>query len=109
MKHILPNEPREGELHAVVETFGRTFELRYGYYEACDRDGPPDVLYPNFKEEPQYTDEGCPFVTRMQDACPHYSSKKRRCTDSTCGECSYFHRGEDWFGICTCPHNRRNE
>ena len=28
-------EPREGELHAVVETFGCTFELRYGLYEVA--------------------------------------------------------------------------
>ena len=100
-------EPREGELCRVVQTFGRSFELRYGYYEDCDRGGPPDVLYPNFKNDPQYTDEGYPFVTRMQDACPHYCSRRKRCPDSVCGECNYFRRGEDWFGICTCIHNRR--
>lgn len=103
------DQPKEGDLHAVVETFGHTFELRYGYYESCDRDGPPDVIYPNFQANPQYTAEGQPFVTRMQDACSHYTSNKRKCPDSTCGECGYFHRGEDWFGICRCPHNRRNE
>lgn len=103
--HTAP--PQEGDLHAVVETFGCTFELRYGYYEECDRVGPPDVLYPNFKAEPQFTAEGLPFVTRMQDACPYYTSKKKKCPDSSCGDCGYFRPGEDWFGLCDCPHNRR--
>ena len=30
----------EGELYKVVTTFGKTFELRYGYYEECDRQSP---------------------------------------------------------------------
>jgi hypothetical protein len=45
----------------------------------------------------------------MQDACPHYCAGRKRDADSACGECRYFCRGEDWFGICKCPHNRRNE
>ena len=98
--------PREGDLYAVIQTFGSTFELRYGYYESCDRDGPPDVIYPNFKEQPQYAADGKPFVTRMQDACSHYCARHKRHPDSTCADCKYFQRGEDWIGICKCPHNR---
>lgn len=101
--------PREGDLYAVIQTHGCTFELRYGYYEECDRTGPPDVIYPNFKENPQYAPDGKPFVTRMQDACPHYCARRARDPDSTCGDCSYFRPGEDWFGLCACIHNKRNE
>ena len=101
--------PKEGELYKVVTTFGNTFELRYGYYEDYERENPtvePMPIYPNFKEEPLYTDEGLPFVTMMQDACPHYKGEKKRTPDSTCDECKYFSHGEDWFGICTCPKNK---
>ena len=102
----------EGELYKVVTTFGKTFELRYGYYEECDRQSPlcdPVVIYPDFTKEPVYTDEGMPFVTMMQDACPYYNGEKKRTADSTCDECKYFGHGEDWFGICTCPKNKKNE
>ena len=109
MNRASADEPKEGDLHAVVQTFGHTFELRYGYYEACDRDGSPDVLYPNLKENPCYSEEGYPLVTRMQDACPHFVTRQKRHTDHVCGECNYFCRGEDWFGICRCPRNIRSE
>lgn len=107
-------EHKEGELYKVVTTFGKTFELRYGYYEECDRQSPlcdPIVIYPDFTKGPVYTDEGTPFVTMMQDACGSYSGEAKRTADTTCAECKYFGRGEDWIGICACPHNgeRKNE
>ena len=37
--------PKEGDLYKVVNTYGRTFELRYGYYGECDRKYDPDVIY----------------------------------------------------------------
>ena len=101
--------PKEGDLYKVVNTYGRTFELRYGYYGERDRKYDPDVIYPDFIKEPVYTDDGTPFVTMMQDACPYYKGEKKRTADSTCDECKYFGHGEDWFGICTCPKNKKNE
>ena len=104
--------PTEGELYKVVTVFGKTFELWYGYYEDFERENPtvePMPIYPNFRKEPLYTDEGEPFVTMMQDACPYYKGEKKRTADSTCDECKYFGHGEDWFGICTCPKNKKNE
>lgn len=103
-----PEEPahREGELYKTVTTFGRTFELRYGYYEECDRQNPlcePVVLYPDFRKEPAYTEEGAPFVTVMQDACRSYRGDAAHTPDTTCAECRYFRQGEEWFGICTRP------
>ena len=102
--------PKEGDLYKVVNTYGRTFELKYGYYEECDRHSPlvrsPVPIYPDFTKEPVYTDDGTPFVTMMHDVCPFYKGEKKRTPDSTCDECKYFKHGEDWFGICTCPKNK---
>ena len=102
--------PKEGDLYKVVNTHGKTFELRYGYYEERDRQSPlckPVVIYPDFTKEPVYTDEGTPFVTLIQDACKNYRGDAKRTSDTTCAECMYFRRGEEWFGICTCPRNEK--
>jgi len=105
---VLPNTThKEGDLYKVVTTFGKTFELRYGYYGDCDRRYEPDVIYPDFIIEPVYTDEGTPFVTMIQDACGSYKGAVKRSPDTTCSECKYFQRGEEWFGLCTCPKNRK--
>lgn len=106
--HATPHT--EGELYKVVTTFGKTFELRYGYYGDKDRSNPlcdPVILYPDFTVTPLYTDDGAPFVTMMQDACPHYTGAGARTRDTACEECSHFRRGEEWFGICTCGANQR--
>ena len=107
----IQEEPKhnEGELYRVVTTFGKTFELRYGYYGEKDRQNPlckPVPIYPDFQREPIYTDEGKPFVTMMQDACKNYKGDSKRTSDTTCAECKYFERGEEWFGVCKCPYNR---
>ncbi|MBQ8850452.1 MAG: hypothetical protein IJ011_08995 [Clostridia bacterium] len=102
--------PREGDLYRTVTTFGRPFELRYGYYEECDKESPlcdPVPIYPDFTREPLYTDDGEPFVTMMQDACESYKGEAKRTADTTCEECANFKRGEEWFGICQCPKNKR--
>ena len=104
--------PSEGEIYKNVETFGRRFELKYGYYDDKDRQSPlcePTVIYPDFINQPIYTDNGEPFVTVMQDACRHYRGGAKRTADTTCSECKYFTQGEDWFGICICTKNRKTE
>ena len=105
-------EHKEGELYRVVQTFGRTFELRYGYYEEKDRQNPlckPAVIYPDFVRDPMYTEDGKPFVTLIQDACPRFDGAAARTADSTCAECRHFLRGEEWFGLCGCPENRERK
>ena len=104
--------PKEGDLYKVVTVFGKTFELWYGYYEDYERENPtvePMPIYPNFRKEPLYTDEGEPFVTMMQDACKSYIGDAKRTPDTTCCECKYFQQGEDWIGICLCPKNKNCE
>ena len=103
--------PREGELYKVVTAYGKTFELRYGYYEECDRANPlcePSVIYPDFLREPVYTDNGEPLATVVQDACDSYRGEAKRTGDTTCAECKYFQCGEDWIGLCTCSKNKRD-
>ena len=103
--------PKEGDLYKVVNTFGRTFEIRYGYYGECDRNNPllkgPVPIYPDLLKEPVYTDEGEPLVTMMQDACESYCGNAKRTPDTTCEDCKYFNRGEEWFGVCKHPKNKR--
>ena len=106
------NAPREGELYRVVETFGKSFELRYGFYEERDRQSPlcePAIIYPDFIREPLFTETGEPFVTVMQDACGYYQGSSKRTPDSTCAECKHFRQGEEWFGICSCRERKRRE
>ena len=101
---------KEGDLYKVITTYGKTFELRYGYYEECDRQNPlckPVVIYPDFLKEPVYTEEGMPLVTMMQDACEKYIGKNEKTPDTSCADCQYFQRGEEWFGVCTCQKNKK--
>ena len=106
------NTPREGELYKVVVTFGKSFELRYGFYEEIDRQSPlcePAIIYPDFTREPLFTEAGEPFVTMMQDACGHYKGNTKRTPDSTCAECKHFKQGEEWFGICSCKARKADK
>ena len=100
---------KEGDLYKIITTYGKSFELRYGYYGDCDRKYEPNVIYPDFLREPVYTDNGEPFVTMVQDACRSYRGEMKRTQDTTCYECKYFQRGEDWIGICACPKNKKIE
>ena len=101
---------REGDLYKVVTTYGKTFELRYGYYEEKDRLNPlckPAIIYPDFLKNPLFTDDGKPFVTVMQDACVHYKGNAKRTSDTNCADCCFFRQGEEWFGVCSCANNRK--
>ena len=101
---------KEGDLYKVITAYGKNFELRYGYYEECDRLSPlcePVVIYPDFLKEPIYTDDGTPFVTMVQDACKSYKGETKRNPNTTCADCKYFNHGEDWIGICT--NHKKNE
>ena len=101
--------PKEGDLYKIVTTFGKTFELRYGFYEERDRQSPlcePAIIYPDFIREPLFTDRGEPFVTMLQDACEYFKGKNKRTQDSICLECRHFGHGEEWFGICTFSESK---
>lgn len=99
--------PEEGELYKEIKLHGQTFPLYYGYYAKCERENPaidPMPIYPNFLEEPRYTDEGFAFVTKMQDSCRHYVGKLGKFNE--CAECEYYLHGDELLGICTCSKNK---
>lgn len=100
---------KEGDLYKIVKVRGKEFPIYYGFYEAYERDNPymePIPIYPDFLKEPQYTDDGFAYVTKMQDACKHYDGKLERERD--CAECKYFFHGEELLGVCTCIKNKSN-
>ena len=99
---------KEGELYKKLEIFGRFFELRYGYYEQKDRENPmvnPIPIYPDFLSLPEYTEDGRPFVTKMQDACLCYRGEVTRFAE--CGDCEHYSHGEELIGVCENRLNRR--
>lgn len=105
-----PVVPKEGDLYKILHIHGQRFELAYGYYEACERENPaidPMPIYPDFIKNPRFTNEGYPFVTKMQDTCAHYDGK-RSCF-SECAECYYYSHGDDLLGVCVCPKNKRED
>ncbi len=103
-----PPSPKEGDLYKTVTIAGKTFELYYGYYEDFERhaeDSEPMPIYPDFKKNPSYTDDGAPFVTAMQDPCEHYEGRKK---GDSCLECKHFKACKELFGLCTCESNQRS-
>ncbi len=99
------NRVRDGDLYKILNLFGKVFEIRYGYYEKQGiMRGEPIPIYPDFKENPEYTPEGYPFVTQMQDICEHGSSRFK---EGLCIDCKYFKQCDDMIGICQCPKNRK--
>ncbi len=98
----------EGDLYGVIDAFGKTFEIYYGYYEEFERDSvynDPVPIYPDLISAPVYNDEGYPIVTEMQIACEHYSGKE---SEDSCGLCPYMQKGEKLFGLCRCPERKNN-
>lgn len=100
--------PKEGDLFKIIQLCGKTFEIRYGFYEDCDRYSPyaePMEIYPDFIKDPQYTDDGMPFITAIQPPCENFDGKQNE--NSTCEECSFYQQGEELLGICTSPENKQ--
>ena len=102
--------PKEGDLFKIIKLAGKTFEIRYGFYEECDRHtkyAEPIEIYPNFLHDPQFTDDGLPFVTAVQVPCEYFKGNPNE--NSTCEECSYYQHGEELIGICSCPMNTKED
>lgn len=108
--------PKEGDLFKVITAYGKSFELRYGYYDEKDRYSKynePVEIYPNFLEDPVYTDKGIPFATAMQDRCENFKLKDKNNDDgedNTCFHCLYYEKCEELLGICKCRlRQKKNE
>ena len=105
----MPNaKHKEGELYKALEVFGNVFEVRYGYYEAFERERfDPIPIYPDLEEEPRFSPEGERLVTQMQDMCENAVFRRRNLRDPCCGNCKYFLAGDDLFGKCVHPQTRQ--
>ena len=102
------SEVKEGDLFKRIELDGEIFEIRYGFYEACDRlnrFAEPIPLYPDFTRYPCYSKAGVPFATEMQPPCEHFVGQCD--ADSVCGDCEFYRHGDELLGQCICPHNQR--
>ena len=110
-----PQEPvrKEGDLFKVIIAYGKRFELRYGYYDENDRHlGNNELveIYPDFLENPEYTDDGIPFVTAMQDRCRHFrlaDPNNDEGEDNTCFHCIHYEKCEELLGVCSCPKRKK--
>ncbi len=105
-----PSVPKEGELYKVIEIHGKTFEIRYGFYEESDRHtqyAEPMEIYPDFIKEPQFTDCGIPFITAIQAPCKSFSGERDE--NSSCGDCSFYKHCEELIGLCTFPDNKKKK
>lgn len=103
-----PIVPKEGDLYKVITVHGKTFEIRYGFYEESDRNSSfaePMEIYPDFVKQPQYTDDGVPFVTAIQVPCESFSGTRDE--NSICEECVFYEHCEELLGICNCPKNKK--
>lgn len=105
----MSQKPKEGELYGVVNVFGKTFEIYYGYYEDYERNSPyndPVPIYPDLIASPQYDAQGRPIVTEMQISCEHFRGRQ---DCDACGHCAHFQKGERLFGLCRCEERRLDE
>ena len=101
----MPHKKKEGTLYKTLRIKEATFEIRYGYYEDFERArGEPVPIYPDFKEKPQYTSDGRPFVTAMQDPCRYFDGSDK---SLGCFGCSYYSSADDLIGLCNMEHNRK--
>ncbi len=97
-----------GKLYRVFRCFGREFPV---YYEYSDEDGNAIPGYPDFEDEPQYTQDGRPFLLSVQEGCDYAEAgAPDEAVDGECGGCKYFCREPEApfsvFGICLCEARR---
>ncbi len=92
---------REGDLYKTLTVGGKEFIVVYGYYSenerlTCD----PMPIYPNLSEYPEFTDDGKPIVTCIQDACTHYRPLNGQSGEGWCADCSYYSDPKEEIGVC---------
>ena len=102
---------KEGDLYKVIEAGGRTFEIRYGYYDPALERGRTDLMpiFPNFIKDPLHTTDGCPFVTADQEVCEHFLPKSSVSGEGWCNDCEYLEHCEEFLGICRSPERRKRK
>lgn len=100
-------KPREGDIYDVVHVGGHSFVIRYGFYQDSERGvSDPIPIFPCFLTTPVHTGEGMPLVTRIQDACEHYTAIQGE-GDGWCADCVHCQNWQTEIGICQCTHRRK--
>ncbi len=64
--------------------------------------------YPDFTENPVWTQEGCPVMFAGEDACPDaVATSPEGCPD--CGSCKYYRSAgtHSWIGVCGLAKRRK--
>lgn len=99
---------REGDIYEVLSVDGRTFEIRYGYYEDFERDGSaPIPIYPDLEKSPVYGESSKYIVTFMQEPCVHYEPRVEN-AEPYCGCCKHYPNNKQMINACQCRHNSLN-
>jgi hypothetical protein len=86
---------------------GHRFDL-YKYYD--NSLGEELINYPNFKENPEYTNDDRPFVMAIQECCPLGEPIDLNNSDLyDCSGCKWFflESPTDAIGVCMCDVLRR--
>lgn len=93
----------------IIRVKGHEFDL-YKYYD--NSLGEELINYPNFQENPEYTDDGRPFVMAIQECCqlgePIDPGNADICD---CSGCKWFflESPTDAIGVCMCDILRKQQ
>lgn len=99
---------REGDIYEVLSVDGRTFEIRYGYYEDFERDGSaPIPFYPDLEKSPVYGESSKYIVTFMQEPCIYYEPRVEN-AEPYCGCCKHYPNNKQMINACQCRYNSLN-
>ncbi len=98
----------EGEVYKTITVENKVFNVIYGYSDEAERiNNEPQPIFPDFLENPEYTDDGKPFVMAYQDVCEYYEPKPEISGENWCNDCIWFKSQKEGIGICHC-NERRN-
>ena len=102
------NIPIDGELYKVYTVCGHRFEIRYGYYEEGERGRvDPVPIFPDFKQNPVYTQDGFRIVSLIQLPCKEYCPKNISERNDWCGDCIHYDGDKNEIAVCRCKNTTR--
>ena len=91
---------------SIVRVSGCEFHL-FRYIDEYTEQECADL--PCFDENPEYTDEGKPFITTLDNACPHGKSDAPDASDvNECADCvwCYTENPTAAIGVCMCEERK---
>lgn len=100
---------KEKHLHKVYQVEDHSFPVYREYDSQMDESYP---VFPDFEKCPEYTAEGRPFATAVQDSCPYAKARvPGEETPGDCSDCKWFfreHTPYDPIGICMNERFKRS-